>query len=55
MCGGKGALASALPILFNCSFVHRRWASGHREAVRIVLSKGADGPAHQFDECEPSS
>ncbi len=32
--GGKEALASALPINLNFSFVHRRWAFGQREAVR---------------------
>ena len=38
MWAGRGARLTALQISPSWSFVHRRWASGHREDVRAVPS-----------------
>jgi hypothetical protein len=33
---GSGARLTALHMVSSSCFVHRRWASGHRDAVRAV-------------------
>ncbi len=36
MYDGSGARLTALQMVSSCCFVYRRWASGHRDAVRAV-------------------
>jgi hypothetical protein len=36
MCDGSGARLTALQMFSSWRFVHRMWASGHRDALRTV-------------------